>query len=481
VILTGFTASLMNWPLLYLCSEWVIRFVMLIYVPQRRSAAASRTWLLLIFLLPWPGLVIYALLGRIYLPRRRIEMQERASQHIREAQAQRSGAKAPAVDLSPHLEPIAHLAQQLGDFEVAPGNSIELLTDYAGSINRLVADIDAASQSVHLLFYIFEADATGQSVADALARAARRGVACRVLMDAVGSKHGLRKLAPRLRQEGVEVQAMLPAGLFRRSAARFDLRNHRKIGIIDGQVGYTGSQNLVNPGFVKDHPNEELMARLTGPVVAQLQAVFLADHFFETGQPREYPDSFPELPADGPSPAHLLPSGPGYGRENGQEFITALLYAARRRVVITTPYFVPDEPVLQAIRSATRREVEVHLVVSMHANQLLTQLAQQSFYDTLLECGVAIHLYEPHFLHAKHITVDDEIALLGSTNMDIRSFALNAEINLLVYDPAVVGRMREVQERYFAHSERLSTEDWKRRPLVRKVLQNSARLADSLL
>ena len=315
----------MNWPLLYLCSEWVIRFVMLIYVPQRRSAAASRTWLLLIFLLPWPGLVIYALLGRIYLPRRRIEMQERASQHIREAQAQRSGAKAPAVDLSPHLEPIAHLAQQLGDFEVAPGNSIELLTDYAGSINRLVADIDAASQSVHLLFYIFEADATGQSVADALARAARRGVACRVLMDAVGSKHGLRKLAPRLRQEGVEVQAMLPAGLFRRSAARFDLRNHRKIGIIDGQVGYTGSQNLVNPGFVKDHPNEELMARLTGPVVAQLQAVFLADHFFETGQPREYPDSFPELPADGPSPAHLLPSGPGYGRENGQEFITALL------------------------------------------------------------------------------------------------------------------------------------------------------------
>jgi cardiolipin synthase len=332
-----------------------------------------------------------------------------------------------------------------------------------------------------MLFYIFEADETGRRVADALARAARRGVECRVMMDAVGSKHGLRGLAPGLRKEGVEVQEMLPAGLFRRSTARFDLRNHRKIAVMDGCIGYTGSQNIVNPAFVKGYPNEELLARVTGPVVAQLQAVFLADHYFETDQPLTYQDHFPQLPATGPSPAHLLPSGPGYGRENGQEFIAALLYAARHRVVITTPYFVPDEPILQSIISATDRGVEVHLVVSMHANQLVTQWAQQSFYETLLECGVAIHLYEPRFLHAKHLTVDDDIALLGSTNMDIRSFALNAEINLVVYDPSVVSRMKEVQQRYFAHSERLSAQVWKRRSLARKVLQNSARLADSLL
>ena len=159
----------------------------------------------------------------------------------------------------------------------------------------------------------------------------------------------------------------------------------------------------------------------------------------------------------------------------------ALFYAARRRVVVTTPYFVPDEPVLQAIRSATRRGVEVHMVVSMHANQLLTQLAQRSFYEILLQSGVQIHLYEPRFLHAKHLTVDDDIVLLGSTNMDIRSFALNAEINLLVYDPVVVRQMVEIQQRYFAHSVRLSAQVWKCRSLGQKVLQNSARLADSLL
>ena len=168
----------MHWSLVYLCSEWVIRFVMLVYVPQRRSAAASRTWLLLIFLLPWPGLVLYALFGRIYVTRRRIEMQERASRRIREVQAQRRAAMVEPHELPAHLQPISGLGQRLGDFEVAAGNSVELLTDYAGAIERLVADIDAARQSVHLLFYIFHADDTGRRVADALVRAARRGVEC---------------------------------------------------------------------------------------------------------------------------------------------------------------------------------------------------------------------------------------------------------------------------------------------------------------
>lgn len=471
----------MSWSLAYLCSEWAVRLIMLVYVPQRRSAAASRTWLLFIFLLPWPGVICYALFGRIYLPRRRIEMQERASRRIREVQAQRETQAGSAPDLPDYLQPMIHLGQQLGDFELVSGNSVELLTDYAGSIDRLVADIDAAKHSVHLLFYIFEADKAGQRVGDALMRAAKRGIRCRLLMDAVGSKRGLKVLAPALRRAGVDVHAMLEAGFFRRKSGRFDLRNHRKIAVIDSRIGYTGSQNIVDGLFVEGYPNEELQARVTGPVVAELQAVFLADHFFESGQPLEFKEYFPDLPPTGKSPAQILPSGPGYGRENGQEFIVSLLYAARRRVVITTPYFVPDEPVLQAVRSATLRGVEVHLIVSMHANQMLTQLAQRSFYETLLENGVVIHLYEPHFLHAKHLTVDDHVALLGSTNMDIRSFALNAEINLVTYDPAVVAQLKEIQERYFVHSERLSTEAWDRRPLGIKVLQNSARLADSLL
>jgi cardiolipin synthase len=245
-----------DWSLLYLISEWAIRFVMLIYVPQKRSAAASRTWLLFIFLLPWPGLILYWLFGRIYLPARRVHMQERASRFIREAQAQIGARVAAEPGLSPTLLGIPELARQLGDFEALAGNRVELLAGYSATINRIIADIDSAKQHVHLLFYIFLADESGQRVGKALVRAAKRGVKCRVLMDAVGSREGLQRLAPLLRSEGIEVLEMLPVGLFRRNAARFDLRNHRKLVVVDGTTGYTGSQNIVNPEFVKGYPND---------------------------------------------------------------------------------------------------------------------------------------------------------------------------------------------------------------------------------
>ena len=224
-----------------------------------------------------------------------------------------------------------------------------------------------------------------------------------MLLDAVGSKRALRTLAGKMRAGGIEVTALLPAGLFRRNAARFDLRNHRKIAVIDGGIGHSGSQNICQRpirGRVSQRGNGR---RVAGPVVWQLQAVFLADYYQETNTVLDGMEIFPEPAQPGQSIAQALPSGPGYGRENAQELLIALLYAARERVVLTTPYFVPDEPFLEAMRSAARRGVAVHLVVSRHANQTLTQLAQRSFYDELLAAGVQIHLYEPRFLHAKHL------------------------------------------------------------------------------
>jgi cardiolipin synthase len=471
----------MHWSLPYLISEWAIRIVMLVYVPQRRSAAASRTWLLFIFLLPWPGLVVYALFGRIYVSKRRIGRQIRASHHIRAVQVQMGKLDFLRPKLPPQDIPLAAFAARLGDFEPFSGNHVELLTDYNGAIDRLIADIDQAHHHVHLLYYIFGDDTTGQRVAEALARAAQRQVQCRVLMDAVGSKPALRHLAPKMRAQGIEVEAMLPVNLFRRNAARFDLRNHRKIAVIDGAIGYTGSQNLVNAGFVKNYPNEELTLRVTGPVVVQLQAVFLADKYFETGGLLEHPELFPNLPPVGDAVAQVVPSGPGYQRENGQELMVALLYSARERVVITTPYFVPDEPYLQAVRSAVQRGVEVSLVLSQHANQLVTQMAQRSYYDELLTAGVSIYLYQPRFLHAKHLSIDDHTVLIGSTNIDIRSFALNSEVNLLIFDPATAARLRDLQQNYIANSQLLTAAEWGKRPLTTRTLQGIARLADSLL
>ena len=483
--------AMLTWSAAYYVSEWLIRLVMLFYVPNRRSPAAARTWLLLIFLLPWPGLILYAAIGRIYLPKKRIEQQNLASQKIRAARFQlRSVSATTGQTASPEVERAAALASSLGDFKPLGGNVIQLLTDYQVSLELLIADIEAARFHVHLLYYIFENDQAGNRVGDALLAAAKRGVNCRVLMDAVGSGRGLRHLAPRLRAGGVEVTAVMPVSIFRRypkQGARIDLRNHRKIAVIDGRVGYTGSQNIVDPSFIPGCPNEELVARVTGPVAAHLQAIFFVDRAMETDQMLDEPELFPDhpyppgTPLPGDSIAQLLPSGPGYGRANAQVLMVDLIHAAQKRVVITTPYFVPDAPFMQAMQSAVFRGVEVHLVLPARSNQRITNLAQQSYYTELLESGIKIHLYQPHFLHAKHISVDDDLAVVGSSNIDIRSFALNAEVSLLVYDPDVVAQLRSIQEAYFAKSHELTREAWDHRSLAAKTLQNIARLADSLL
>ena len=473
---------MIDWSLLYLCSEWAVRLTMLFYVPQRRSASAARTWLLFIFLLPWPGLAIYALVGRIRVPAFRRKLQEQASEQIKKAQAQIGAQIVAQLDLPPQLRIVPEEAKRLGMFEPFAGNAFEFLRDYEGSIDRLILDIDSAKKQVHLLTYIYRADRTGRRVTDALERAAQRGVVCRLLLDAVGSRVALKQYGPELREAGAEIRSILPVGLFRRKGERFDLRNHRKIAVIDGAIGYLGSQNIADSNFVENYPNEEFVVRLTGPVVSQLQATFLGDHYLETEETLDREELFPALKPVGNSAAQLLPSGPGYGQENGRELIISMLYEARQRVVITTPYFIPDEPFLNAICAAGRRaNLQVHLVVSKHANQLISQLAQRSYYDDLLEAGIQIHLYRPHFLHAKLLTIDDDIALTGSTNMDIRSFALNAEINLLIYDRQVVEQLKLVQEDYFRNSDLLTLEQWRKRAVLEKVVQNTARLMDSFL
>ena len=374
------------------------------------------------------------------------------------------------------------LAQSLGDFEIMGGNGVELLDDYENAIARLVEDIDAAEHHVHLLYYIFADDGVGRRIGEALMRAQKRRVSCRLLIDDAGSRKFIGRLEGDLVNAGVEVVRVLPVSLWRRiSSARVDLRNHRKIAVMDGRVGYTGSQNIIDPAFKKPLVYEEVVVRVEGPAVAQLQAVFLADHFVETAQGIRDSGMFPTEHRAGDSAVQLLPSGPGYPHENNQRMIVSLLHAARKRVVLTTPYFIPDEPVLQAMQTAVLRGVEVHLVVSKQIDQMLVGLGQRSYYQDLLEAGIRIHSYTKRFLHAKHVSIDDRVALIGSSNMDIRSFVLNAEVMLVVYDKEVVARLAGIQARYFADSEEITVEDWRRRPGWQKVLQNVARLADSLL
>lgn len=471
-----------DWGLVYTATEWVIRIVMLGYVPQRRTPAAARTWLLLIFFFPWGGLALYLVLGRLHLPKRRRTQLEELSRRVREAaQLLAPGVRTPHSALPPEVADAAQLAENLTAFPMLAGNHVELLDGYDESLARLAADIDAAQERVHLLYYIYGDDPVAAGVTRSLERAAARGVSCRLLLDGVGSKAALKSLAPRLRTLGIEVTELLPVHFFHHRGARADIRNHRKIAILDGRVGYVGSQNVVAPHFVPGHPNEELVTRVTGPIVAELEAAFLSDRWQEIpGDTGVRPD-LESLPTCGTAFVQLVPSSPGYRQQTFATLLVSLIHQARSRVHITTPYFVPDEPFLSAIRTAVQRGVDVRVVLSKHSNQMFTIFAQRSFYDELLDAGVRVFLYRPRFLHAKSVLIDEATVIVGSSNIDIRSFALNAEASLLIHDDAVAATLRRINERHFADSDELDAASWSQRPFLARAAQNIARLADSLL
>ncbi|MDR2872525.1 MAG: cardiolipin synthase [Xanthomonadaceae bacterium] len=464
---------------LLLIIDWIIRLAALCWIPLRTTSAAARSWLLLVGFVPVVGLPLYLVLGHPWLSKQRVQRQALASRVIREEQSAQSALRW-RPGLGDGIGPEASaLIERLGDFMPVHANAVTLLDDYQQSMEALLEDIDAATGQVHLLYYLMHDDAVGEAVVAALRRAADRGVACRLLLDAVGAKRGLRRYARQLRDAGVEVHDMLPGGLRWRRSGRVDLRNHRKVAVIDNDIAYVGSQNLACAEFVRGFPNRELVARVRGPIVAHLEAVFASDWFLETGVVLNVTPERPAQPED--IVAQLLPSGPAYPFPNARDTVQALIHLAKRKLVLTTPYFVPDDGTVNALRVAALSGVDVQLILSWSNNQRLTSWAQRAYYEELLACGVKIALYRPHFLHAKHMSVDDEAALLGSINLDIRSFALNAEIGMVCYDRGVVARMREVEADYLRDAEQLVLESWRRRPAWKRSLEGIARLADSLM
>jgi cardiolipin synthase len=440
------------------------------------------------FFLPWLGALLFFILGSPKLPQWRRDRQREIDERIDEAVARAETDPALAAlferDLPAHYGGVAALVEQLGELPVFGGNSGELLHEYAATIDRIAADIDGAARFVHMVFYIFANDASGDRVAAALERAAARGVTCRVLVDALGSRAYLKTLLPRLRAAGVEIHTALPLRVGRHFT-RPDLRNHRKIVVIDGCIGYTGSQNIVDAAYKPGIIYEEVVARVTGPIVAQLQAVFLSDWYSETDeQLAELNQAAPrdQLVPVGDVPAHVLPSGPAYDTANVSLLFTTLLYTARRRAVLTTPYFIPDAALLTAIESAARRGVEVHLIVSAQGDQFLVSRAQRSYYEELLAAGVRIHpVKRPAFIHAKHLSIDDDLVVVGSSNLDVRSFQLNLEIVLVVYDHQANATLRTIEHGYLRRAEQLSLAAWQQRPRTQQFVENTIRLVSAVL
>ncbi|MFW6342621.1 MAG: phospholipase D-like domain-containing protein, partial [Halothiobacillaceae bacterium] len=361
------------------------------------------------------------------------------------------------------------------------GNRIRLIDDSRQWIQQLADDIDHAEDSVHLLFYIARRDEHTRPVFEAMERAGRRGVTLRLIVDDHGSADAVADLRRWTAAHGVAFATAMPRGGLWRHSSRFDLRNHRKIAVIDGRIGHTGSQNLIAPDFHAGMIYEDLMVRLQGPVVLELQLVFAGDWFVERNEFLSGEGLFPAPHGAGDIVAQGLPSGPEFPEPVQQNLMLSLLHTATRTVYLVTPYFVPDEPTLIALRSAAQRGVDVRVVVSERLDSRPVQWAQESYYEELLEAGVTITRYPSGFLHVKAAVIDGQVVQIGSANFDIRSFKLNAEFSLLFYSSELALQLTLGFRRYEGMGARLDYQRWRQRSWMRKLRENAARLASPIL
>jgi cardiolipin synthase len=481
--------TLPSWLILLLgAADLIIRILAVGIIPGNRRPTTAMAWLLGIFFVPSVGLILFLLFGNFRLSRRRVEQQQLVSERVRARTSVLSdaGSEYPGPEW---VKSAAELNHRLGSIPMVDGNSVELIPGYPDSIAAMTEAVRNAKRFVNAEFYIMSTDHVTDELFTALEEAADRGVEVRVLFDHIGTLRikGYRRLLKRLRAGRIQWRRMLPLLPIHGQWRRPDLRNHRKIMVIDGEVAFTGSQNLIEPSYNNPKHRKvgrewvELMARLRGPIVPTLNVVFATDWLSETDESLEAQlEAQLQLPAEsapGNVTAQVVPSGPGFSTENNLRLFNTLIYSAQHRISICSPYFVPDDSLLYAITTAAQRGVDVELFVSEKGDQFLVHHAQQSYYQALLEAGVKIYLYKaPFVLHAKHFTIDNEVAVLGSSNMDMRSFSLNMEVSVMMLGTEIVDSMRSVEDTYRDISHELKLDAWMRRPLAARYVDNVARL-----
>ena len=441
-------------------------------VLQKREPAATLSWLISLAALPYLGFLIYFFFGPQRIHRQR----------LRRTRA-RARLPAPPAGMSPTPEAIelAKIGQATTGLPPTTATRAELLIDGAAKYTALLDAIAQARDHVHLEYYIYNPDRTGTALRDALVERARAGIRVRLLLDAVGSGKVNRRFLQPLLDAGGEVAWFHPMRLrWFWKRPWLNLRTHRKIVVIDGAVAFTGGINVTDEQDERlcDEAYRDLHLRLEGDVVGALQLVFVEDWAYATGEP---PLALPHrAPQPGTVATQVLVSGPDSPWEAIHRLHVGAIHAARRRVWLVTPYFVPGEAAMMALTSAALGGLDVRLLVPKMCDSRLVTYAARSYFDDLLAAGVKIHEYGPRMLHTKALLCDDDLAIIGSANFDHRSFRLNFEVSVLFRDPALVAGLGELIQRECAHAPRIH--DDRARPLWRSRLPEAlARLVSPLL
>jgi cardiolipin synthase len=468
------------WIALLLSAE-ILTSIRVLLRPHRQPSARI-AWLVIIHMLPLIGMLAYLLFGEVYIGPKRARQYKRWQSKLPKNSAWDEQLAIPTTYL-----PLFKLAYSISGFLPVSGNKASLAADSNAVIDQLVVDIHAAQHHVHILFYIWLADHNGCKVVEALKAAAQRGVQCRVLVDSIGS-HSLIKSEhwQALQTAGVQALQALPVGKFPPFTGRVDLRNHRKLVVIDNQITYCGSQNCADPEFLPKAayaPWVDIMLRFEGPIALQNQYLFISDwlmHVRDKSLIQLLPTTQPvlEINADW---LQVIGTGPVVRASAMAEMFVLLLHSARRHLFITTPYYVPDESMHNALCTAAYRGVEVTVIFPARNDSWIVSAASRSYYSSLLKAGVKIYEYEGGLLHAKTLIIDAHISMIGSANLDRRSFDLNYENNMLIYSESITAMIKQRELEYLASSKRISKEQVRKWSMPKRLWNNTIALLGPLL
>ena len=465
-----------------------IALVIRVLLRPHREPASRIAWILVILAVPVVGVIAYLLLGETNVGRRRVERMRTVIGQMPSV-TDASGANDPDIRPNPtnQYEHLFRVATTINGFTPLGGNSAHLMEDSNATIDSMVDDIDNANDHVHLIVYIWLTDNNGRKIAEALVRAAKRGVTCRAMADGLGSRDTIKSEVWRdMRAAGVKLATALPIGnpLIRALKGRIDLRNHRKILVIDNAITYCGSQNCADPEFLvkaKYAPWVDAVMRFEGPIARQNQFLFASDWMEQVD---ENLDEYLHNPIESSGPgftAQAFGTGPTVRFSAMPEMFETLMYAAREEMVITSPYYVPTESMQNALCASARRGVDTRIVFPARNDSWIVAAASRSYYAELLNAGVQIYEYSGGLLHTKSLTLDKQVTLIGSANMDRRSFDLNYENNILLVDTDLTADMRNRQDEYISSSAQVSRQMVEAWPIHRRLWNNAIAMLGPVL
>lgn len=475
----GVDAFFFDWRILTAASAVWIFSIAVVIVLQRRSAAATLAWLMILAFLPVIGLIVYRLIGPLRLERKRLRRRVG-----RVAVEEATGAMVRIRELAHEDLQVALVPMGLGESPPLHASAVALYHDGASMYAALLEAIAEAKHHVHLEYYIWEPDQIGTQLRDALVAKAQAGVKVRMLIDATGSADLKRRFCKPLLEAGVELARFNPVSLRFIRTRRIDFRTHRKIVVCDGRVAFTGGMNITDAHSAALCPTywRDDHVRLEGAAVWPLQRIFIEDwHFATETSPPTDAELFPRPSGVRRQIVQIVASGPDHDQMAIHRTFFAAITCATSRVWVTTPYFVPDEATMTALCTAALRRLDVRVLIPLRGDSRLVDLAARSYVPELLASGVKVYEYLPRFIHSKTLVIDDDIAIVGTANLDNRSFRLNFEVVAVLYDRAAAAEMASVFETDLAESRRIEKSDLDGKSLPRRLGEASARLLSPLL